>query len=118
MLADMDARPGTVSGLATKKLRERALLLVGDARVARLAGISGSPLYNLRGGIPDQRMRRHGTTTRPTGGPIGPRRAPQPKGMPGYIRLERVHQGDQDGGKGVSHRNTVARSLSDIAKND
>ena len=76
MLADVDARQGTVSGPATKKLRERALLLFGDARFERLAGISVSPLYNVRRGTPYQRTRRHGTTTRPTGVPIGPRRAP------------------------------------------
>ena len=57
----------------------------------------------------------HRTSAR---GGTGPRRGPpvcpsaraappQPKGMPGYIRIERVHQGDQDGGKGVPHSNTV-----------
>jgi len=50
VLADMDALHGTVSGPATKKLMERALLIFGDARFERLAGISVSHLYNLRGG--------------------------------------------------------------------
>ena len=59
MLAEVDALHGTVSGPATKKLMERALLLFGDARFERLAGISVSHLYNLRGGIPYQRTRRH-----------------------------------------------------------
>ena len=107
MLADMDARHGTVSGPATKKLRERALLLFGDARVERLAGISVSHLYNLRRGTPYQRTRRHWTTTRPTGVPIGQRRAPQPNGSPGAIRLDSGHQGDQDGVNGVYHLNAV-----------
>jgi hypothetical protein len=39
--------------------------------------------------------------------PIGQRRAPQPNGRPGYIRIDSVHQGDQDGVKGVSHINAV-----------
>ena len=103
----MDARHGTVSGPATKKLRERALLLFGDARVERLAGISVSHLYNLRRGTPYQRTRRHWTTTRPTGVPIGQRRAPQPNGSPGAIRLDSGHQGDQDGVQGVYHLNAV-----------
>ena len=107
VLADMDALHGTVSGPATKKLMERALLLFGDARFERLAGISVSHLYNLRGGIPYQRTRRHWTKTRPTGVSIGQRRAPQPNGMPGYIRIDSVHQGDQDGVKGVYHINAV-----------
>ena len=107
VLAEVDAWHGTVAGPSTKKLRERALLIVGDARVERLAGISGSPLYTLRAGTPYQRTRRHGTTPRPTGVPIGQRRAPHPHGSPGYIRIDRVHQGDQDGVNGVYHRHAV-----------
>ena len=42
-------------------------------------------------------MRRYWIKTRPIGVPIGQRRAPRPNGMPGYIRLDSVHQGDQDG---------------------
>lgn len=100
LLADMDALHDTVSGPATKKLMERAFLVLGDARFKRLAGISVSHLYNLRGGKQYQK-------TRPTGVPIGQRRAPQPNGAPGYIRIDSVHQGDQDGVKGVYHINAV-----------
>ena len=107
VLAEMDALHSTVSGPATKKLMERAFLVFKDARFERLAGISVSHLYNLRGGIPYQRTRRHWTKTRPTGVPIGQRRAPQPNGLPGYIRIDSVHQGDQDGMKGVYHINAV-----------
>ena len=107
VLADMDALHGTVSGPATKQLMERAFLVFKDVRFERLAGISVSHLYNLRGGTPYQRTRRHGTKTRPTGVPIGQRRAPQPNGSPGYIRIDSVHQGDQDGVKGVYHINAV-----------
>ena len=82
-------------------------MLFGDARFERLAGISVSHLYNLRGGTQYQRTRRHWTKTRPTGVPIGQRRAPQPNGRPGYIRIDSVHQGDQDGVKGVYHINAV-----------
>src|ERR1022692_1948455 len=32
---------------------------------------------------------------------IGQRRAPQPEGRPGYLRVDTVHQGDRDGVKGV-----------------
>ena len=107
LLAEMDTLHGTLSGPATKKLMERALLIFGDARFERLAGISVSHLYNLRGGKPYQNKRRHWTKTRPTGIPIGQRRAPQPNGLPGYIRIDSVHQGDQDGVKGVYHINAV-----------
>ena len=107
VLAEVDALHGTLSGPATKKLMERALLIFGDARFARLAGISVSHLYNLRRGTPYQRTRWHWTKTRPTGVPIGQRRAPQPNGSPGYIRIDSVHQGDQDGVNGVYHINAV-----------
>lgn len=52
MLAEMDARHGPVFGLATKKLMERACRVFGEACFERLAGISVSHLYNLRGGTP------------------------------------------------------------------
>ena len=107
LLAEIDALHSTLSGPATKKVMERALLIFGDARFERLARISISHLYNLRGGTPYQRTRRHWTKTRPTGVPIGQRRAPQPNGRPGYIRIDSVHQGDQDGVKGVYHINAV-----------
>ena len=35
------------------------------------------------------------------------KRRDQPNGMPGYIRIDSVHQGDQDGVKGVYHINAV-----------
>ena len=34
---------------------------------------------------------------------IGVRKAPAPQGVPGYIRIDTVHQGDLDGLKGVYH---------------
>ena len=38
---------------------------------------------------------------------IGERRKPRPQGRPGYLRIDTVHQGDQDGNKGVYHINAV-----------
>jgi hypothetical protein len=107
LLAETDVLHSTLSGPATKKLMERAYQVFGDPRYERLAGISVSHLYNLRGSKPYQNKRRHWTKTNPTGAPIGTRRAPQPNGVPGYIRIDSVHQGDQDGVKGVYHINAV-----------
>ena len=47
--------------------------------------------------------------TRPTTVQIGERRKPHPKGQPGFLRLDTVHQGDQPGGgaKGIYHINAV-----------
>jgi hypothetical protein len=38
---------------------------------------------------------------------IGERRKPDPKGRPGYIRVDTVHQGQHDGKPGVYHINAV-----------
>lgn len=80
---------------------ERAFLVFDDVRFERLASISVSHLYNLRGGKQYQIKRRHWTKTRPTAIPIGQRRAPQPNGSSGYIRIDSVHQGGQGSIKGV-----------------
>ena len=107
LLADTDTLHGTLSGLATKKLMERAYGVFGDARYARLATVSVAHLYNLRQRAGYQRHRQVWTKTRSVSIPIGERRAPAPNNQPGYVRVDSVHQGDQDGVKGVYHINTV-----------
>lgn len=107
-LAELDALHGNLSGPATRKLAERALHLFGDARYQRLAGISVAHLYNLRRAAGYQRAR--GAVPHKTHSvqrPIGERRAPQPNGLPGFIRVDSVHQGDLDGIKGVYLINAV-----------
>ena len=107
LLAATDTLHGTLSGLATKKLMERALGLFGESGYQRLATISVGHLYNLRQRAGYQRLRRVFTKTRAVSVPIGERRAPAPHNRPGYLRVDSVHQGDQDGVKGVYHINTV-----------
>ena len=107
LLAHTDNLHGTLSGLATKKLMERAFERFGDARYERLAGISVAHLYNLRQREGYERQRQVWTKTRPVSIAIGERRAPAPNNQPGYLRVDSVHQGDQDGVKGVYHINTV-----------
>jgi hypothetical protein len=107
-LAELDALHGQLSGPATKKLAERALRLFGDLRYERLATISVAHLYNLRRAAGYQRAR--GAVphkTRSTSNVIGARRAPDPNGRPGFIRIDSVHQGDLDGIKGVFLINAV-----------
>ncbi len=107
LLAQTDTLHDTLSGLATKHLLLRALAQ-GDLRYVRLAGISVAHLYNLRGRkrYQDQRVQWQHTRSRKAV-TIGLRRAPRPDGQPGYIRIDSVHQGDQDGLKGVYHINAV-----------
>lgn len=107
-LAELDVLHGQLSGPATRKLAERAYHLFGDARYQRLAGISVAHLYNLRRAQGYQRARGAlPEKTRPSSNRIGERRAPQPNGLPGFIRVDSVHQGDLDGIKGVYLINAV-----------
>jgi hypothetical protein len=107
LLAHTDTLHGTLSGLATKKLMERAYGMFGEARYERLATISVGHLYNLRKRSGYLRHRRVWTKTRPVTIAIGERRAPAPNNRPGYLRVDTVHQGDQDGVKGLYHINAV-----------
>ncbi len=107
LLASMDERHGQPSGAVLKKLCERAYQRFGQADYRRLAGISVSHLYNLRASKTYQRQRCVLTKTRPKAASIGQRRKPCPNDQPGYIRIDSVHQGDQDKRKGIYHVNAV-----------
>ena len=107
LLAEMDERHGQPSGAVLKKLCERAYQRFGQREYQLLAGISVSHLYNLRRSKTYQRQRCTLTKTRPTKAPIGQRRKPCPNNQPGYIRIDSVHQGDQDKRKGIYHVNAV-----------
>ncbi len=107
LLAATDTLHGTLSGLATQKLMERAYRVFDDARDERLAVISVGHLYNLRKHSGYQRRRRAWTQTRPVTIALGERRAPAPNNQPGYLRVDSVCQGDQDGVKGLYHINAV-----------
>ena len=106
LLVAVDEAHGTISGPATRKLRERACYDFGEAG-HRIAQLSVAQLYWLRKSraYRERRVVYHGT--RPTPVSIGERRRPQPSGRPGYLRVDREHQGDLDGVKGVCHINAV-----------
>lgn len=107
LLAALDERHSTLSGPATKKLCERAYGIFGQIEYQRLAGISIAHLYNLRKSKPYLRQRYTIEKTRPKIAPIGKRKKPQANGEPGFIRIDTVHQGDQDKQKGVYHINAI-----------
>ncbi|VAX19856.1 hypothetical protein MNBD_NITROSPINAE03-2059, partial [hydrothermal vent metagenome] len=106
-LEEVDRLVDDVSGTTTKAYCKRAYELFGDQRFVRLAGISVSHIYNLRGGKVYQRVRRRFTKTRGVKVNIGQRCKPSPNGEPGHLRVDSVHQGDKDGKKGVYHINSV-----------
>jgi len=92
---------------ATQKLLQREFYDYGDQRYRRLAQISVAHLYRLRKSTAYRRERIGYEKTKPTSVSIGERRAPQPEGRPGYLRVDTVHQGDLEGAKGVYHINAV-----------
>jgi transposase InsO family protein len=73
----------------------------------RLAGISVSHLYNLRRSVryKNQRIAVRHTQARQIS--IAERRKPDPRGRPGYLRVDTVHQGNLDGHPGLYHINAV-----------
>jgi len=107
LLIALDKLHGTLSGPATKKLCERAYHIYEQKEYKNLSEISVSHLYNLRHTAGYLRARCEFTKTQSTNVKIGERRKPDPKGKPGMIRIDTVHQGDLDGQKGVYHINAV-----------
>jgi transposase InsO family protein len=108
LLAEVDRAMGTLSGPATACVLRRQRDVFGDTRFERLAELSVGHLYNLRASAGYRAQRVVLTKTRPTkAATIGVRKAPTPEGRPGFIRIDSVHQGDQDGVKGLYHINAV-----------
>lgn len=106
LLAHLDELHNSPCGAVVKKFCERAFAQ-GDSRYERLQLISISHIYNLRRSRTYLHARRHFTKTHSKPSSIGERRKPQPQGQPGYLRVDTVHQGDQDKCKGVYHINLV-----------
>jgi transposase InsO family protein len=107
LLAAVDEAHETLSGPATRRILEREYQQYGKQEYARLASISVSHLYNLRKHRGYRQRRLNYVKTRPTAGTIAERRCPDPQGRPGYLRVDTVHQGDQNGVKGLFHINAV-----------
>jgi hypothetical protein len=105
LLTKTDELHGWLSGPATKKILERENEVYGHYEYAQIAAISVAQIYNLRhskryGG-------KHYVHTKPVVSKIGERVKPESQGQPGQIRIDTVHQGDQEGHKGVYHINAV-----------
>jgi len=107
LLARTDEWHGWLSGPATKKIMEREYEVYGHAEFGNISRISVAHLYNLRRSNIYRGITRRFTKTKPVVSKIGERVRPDPKGQPGYIRIDTVHQGDLNGQKGVYHINAV-----------
>jgi len=107
LLAATDAAHEDLSGPALRRILHREHRVFGKPQYERLSRISVSHIYNLRQSAVyhKQRVRVQPTQSRQI--PIGERRKPDPKGKPGYLRVDTVHQGNHDGKAGVYHINAV-----------
>jgi len=106
LLAETDNLHERINGAATISIMATEYGL-GDKRYERLRHISVAHLYRLRG---KKKYRECSTTydkTKSVQVPIGVRKKPEPKGIPGFLRTDSVHQGDCNGKKGVYHINSV-----------
>ena len=107
-LLETDNAHGRISGEATKRIMEREFTLFGKEEYERMADISVAHLYRLR-----KHSRQyvsgvlHVEKTRATKVNIGIRKKPIPFGIPGFLRVDSVHQGDLDKEKAVYHINLV-----------
>ncbi len=93
-LAELDRAHERLSGPATRCILQREYQRFGKLEYARLAKISVGHLYNLRN---SSSYRKRAAVS------IAERKKPEPKGRPGFLRVDTVHPGDWDGAKGVYH---------------
>ena len=107
LLAEVDRAHGWLSGPATVRILKREFEQFSKVEYQRLAGLSVAHLYNLRHSARYRRVAADWKPTQPSMIWIGQRRKPEPKGQPGFLRLDTVHQGDWEGSKGVYHINAV-----------
>lgn len=89
------------NGFAIKKICKEMFEIYKDKKFERLSKISVSHLYNLKKTFVYQKHNLIFTKTNPTQVNIGERKKPDPKGIPGFLRVDSVHQGDLNKEKGV-----------------
>ena len=107
LLASVDAAHEDLSGPGVRHILQREFTVFGKLQFENLAGISASHIYNLRESKTYASVRVHMTHTQARQVSIGERRKPDPRGQPGYLRVDTVHQGHHDGQPGVYHINAV-----------
>lgn len=107
LLAGVDAAHEDLSGPAVRHLLKREFQVFGNREFERLASISVSHIYNFRNSAAYRKIRVRVEHTQARQVSIGERRRPDPKGQPGYLRVDTVHQGHHDGKPGVYHINAV-----------
>ncbi|MEK7597824.1 MAG: integrase [Patescibacteria group bacterium] len=96
-----------LNGWSTKKILIREYTEFKKQNYENIKDISIAHIYNLR---KTRQYKSHSLTftkTQPVKRNIGERRKPTPNGVPGFLRVDTVHQGDLNGKKGVYHINSI-----------
>lgn len=96
-----------MSGPAIKEILEREYNIFGKSEYQNISNISSPHIYNLR---KTRQYISHSLTfkkTNPVKILIGKRTRPDNGGLPGFLRVDTVHQGDMEKEKGVYHINIV-----------
>ncbi len=116
LLAHTDEIHDYPNGAALKKIFKRMAVVYQCEEYEKISNISVTQIYNFRHySTVYRRLAKRYEKTKPAVVNIGERRKPQPNGMPGYLRVDTVHQGDevtegktgQKEKKGVYHINIV-----------
>jgi len=107
LLAHVDQVHQRLSGPATRRILQREFQVYGREKFQQLAELSVGHLYNSRKRAVYRSHSRHLDKTRPTPIAIGERRQPEPRGRPGYLRIDTVHSPEQEGEKGAYTINVV-----------
>jgi len=107
LLATTDELHDFPNGVMIKKILVRMFTEYKDLTYENISNISVGHIYNLRKSVHYQRLTKKYEKTKPRIVNIGERRKPTPNGVPGYLRVDTVHQGDMDRQKGVYHINIL-----------
>jgi len=106
-LATTDELHDFPNGAMIKKILVRMFKEYKDLKYKNISNISIGHIYNLRKSVHYQRLTKKYEKTKPRVVNIGERKKPTPNGIPGFLRIDTVHQGDMDKLKGVYHINIV-----------
>lgn len=113
LLAKTDELHDYPNGAALKKILKRMANEYKIEEYERISKISVTHIYNLRHTPIYMRLNKRYEKTKPTVVNIGERKKPEPNGAPGFLRVDTVHQGDEEKDKkgiyikGVYHINIV-----------
>jgi transposase InsO family protein len=107
LIAKTDRLHNNPSGPSLVATLKRMLEVYKDKLFVNVALISVSYIYVLRSSYNYRQKSNYYVHTKPTVVPIGHREIPYANGIPGYIRIDSVHQGDKDNEKGIYHVNAV-----------